>query len=212
MISKRLKEIANLVDKNKVVFDVGSDHALLPCFLVEEGISEKVYAGDIALGPLENGKATIEKYGLEGKVISVFSDGLKMASKDVDIVTISGMGYQTVEHILNDSDISRYQYLIVQINKDVDLLRKYISDHGYTIEDEKVVHDDFYYEIIKFSCDLHDPYSELEIKYGPILLERKDEEFINYLKYKKDKLIEINKKANKQDIAETISQIEEILK
>ena len=212
MISKRLKEIASLVDQNKVVFDVGSDHALLPCFLVEKGISSKVYAGDIALGPLENAKSTIEKYGLQGKVIPVFSDGLKMANKDVDIVTISGMGYQTVEHILNDSDISKYQYLIIQINKDVDLLRKYISDHGYTIEDERIVFDDFYYEIVKFSCDLHDPYTDQEIKYGPILLQRKDEIFINYLNFKKDKLIEINKQANKQEIADTIKEIEEILK
>lgn len=212
MISKRLKEIASLVDKNKVVFDVGSDHALLPCFLVDEGIVNKAYAGDIALGPLDNGKKTIEKMNLTGKVIPVFSDGLKMANKDVDVVIISGMGYQTVEHILNDSDISKYQYLIVQINKDVDLLRKYISDHNYTIEDEKVVFDDFYYEIIKFSCDLHDAYTEKEIKYGPILLKRKDKEFIDYLNYKKSKLIEINAKANKQEYAKTISEIEEILK
>lgn len=211
MISKRLKEIANLVDSNKVVFDVGSDHALLPCFLVSEGICKKAYAGDIALGPLDNATNTIKKYGLEGKVIPVFSDGLKLASKDVDVVTISGMGYGTVEHILNDCDPSRYQYFIVQINKDVGLLRKYISDHNYTIEDERVVHDDFYYEIIKFSCDLHDPYTDFEIKYGPILLARKDEEFINYLKHKRNKLIQINVSANKQEYEDTIKEIESIL-
>lgn len=212
MISKRLKQIADLVDTNKVVFDVGSDHALLPCFLVQEGIINKAYAGDIALGPLDNAKSTIEKLGLTGKVIPVFSDGLKMANKDVDVVTISGMGYQTVEHILNDSDISKYQYIIVQINKDVNLLRQYISDHNYTIEDERVVYDSFYYEIVKFSCDLHDSYTEKEINYGPILLKRKDEEFINYLNFKKNRLIEINEKANKPEFTKTILEIEEILK
>ena len=212
MISKRLQEIASLVDQNKVVFDVGSDHALLPCFLVSNGICPKAYAGDIALGPLENASSTIEKYNLQDKVIPVFSDGLKMAKNDVDVVIISGMGYNTVKHILDEADVSRYQYFIVQINKDVDLLRKYISDHNYTIEDEKVVHDDFYYEIIKFSGDLHDAYSNLEIKYGPVLLKRKDESFIEYLKYKKDKLIEINKSANKAEYAFTINEIETILK
>ena len=40
-----------LIERNKVVFDVGSDHALLPSFLVENGICDKVYAGEIALGP-----------------------------------------------------------------------------------------------------------------------------------------------------------------
>ena len=76
MISPRLLQIAMLVEKNKVVFDVGSDHALLPCFLVENGICEKVYAGEIAEGPLNHVKETVEKKGLQGKIIPVFSDGL----------------------------------------------------------------------------------------------------------------------------------------
>ena len=212
MISKRLQEISKMIDKNRVVFDVGSDHALLPCFLVEQGICEKVYAGDIALGPLEHAKSTIEKYSLEGKVIPVFSDGLKLARNDVDVVVISGMGYYTIEHILNEADVSRYQYFVVQSNTDVDMLRKYLSNHNYTIEDEKVVHDDFYYQIIKFSADYHEQYTEIEIKYGPILLKNKDEEFINFLNYTKGKLVEINKKANKQEYQDKISEINNILK
>ena len=61
MISNRLLQIAMLVERNKVVFDVGSDHALLPCFLLQKGISEKVYAGEIAEGPLNKVKEAVEK-------------------------------------------------------------------------------------------------------------------------------------------------------
>lgn len=211
MISSRLLQIAMLVDKNKVVFDVGSDHALLPCFLVENGISKKVYAGDIAQGPLNTGIQNIKKRNLEGKVIPVFSDGLAKAEDDVDIVIISGMGYHTIKHILDNCEIERYQYFIVQPNTDVELLRKYISDHNYTIEDERVVYDEFYYQIIKFSADLHDPYSDLEIKYGPILLKRKDEVFIDYLEDLMNRLIDINDKANKQEYTDTIEEIRQIL-
>lgn len=211
IISKRLQEIANMVDENKVVFDVGSDHALLPCFLLSSGKCKKAYAGDIALGPLDRAKESIEKYGLTGKVIPVFSDGLKLARNDVDIVTISGMGYFTIEHILNECDVSKYQYFIVQSNKDVELLRRYISDHNYTIEDEKVVYDVFYYEIIKFSADYHDSYTELEIKYGPILLERRDSTFIEYLEYKLNKLKKINEVAKKDDYAFKINELEALL-
>ena len=200
-----------MIERNKVVFDVGSDHALLPCFLIENGISKKVYAGEIAEGPLQNAKQTIEKRGLEGKIIPVFSDGLAKAADDVDIVVIAGMGYHTIKHILESCDVSRYQYFIVQSNTDVDMLRAYISEKGYTIEDEKVVYDDFYYQVIRFSADLHDPYSDLEIKYGPILLKRRDEVFLAYLKQTLDKLNEINLIANKAEIAEKISEIEKIL-
>ena len=200
-----------MIERNKVVFDVGSDHALLPCFLIENGISKKVYAGEIAEGPLQNVKQTSEKRGLEGKIIPVFSDGLAKAADDVDIVVIAGMGYHTIKHILESCDVSRYQYFIVQSNTDVDLLRAYISEKGYTIEDEKVVYDDFYYQVIRFSADLHDPYSDLEIKYGPILLKRRDEVFLAYLKQTLDKLKEINVIAKKAEIAEKISEIEKIL-
>ena len=211
MLSSRLLQIAMLVDRNKVVFDVGSDHALLPCFLVENGISNKVYAGEIAQGPLNAGIANIKKRNLEGRVIPVFSDGLVKAEDDVDIVIIAGMGYHTIKHILDNCEIERYQYFIVQPNTDVELLRQYISDHNYTIEDERVVFDDFYYQIIKFSADLHEPYNEMQIKYGPILLERKDEVFIAYLNDLLNRLKQINEKANKEEYTDTINEIEQIL-
>ena len=211
MISPRLLQIAMLVEKNKVVFDVGSDHALLPCFLVENNISPKVYAGEIALGPLNKAKENIEKHHLEDKVIPVFSDGLAKAEDDVDIVIIAGMGYHTIKHILDSCDVYKYQYFLIQSNSDVELVRQYISDHMYTIEDERVVYDGFYYQIIRFSADLHEPYTELEIKYGPINLKRRDEVFISYLLDYKKRLENINVTANKAEYSQIIREIEEIL-
>jgi tRNA (adenine22-N1)-methyltransferase len=121
------------------------------------------------------------------------------------------MGYHTIRHILDQCDVCRYQYFLVQANNNVELLRRYLSEHFYTIEDEKVVYDGFYYQIIRFSADLHDPYTEKEIKYGPILLQRRDEVFLAYLKDLKEKLIRINQEAHKEDYALTIKEIEEIL-
>jgi len=186
MISKRLIEIANLVDKNKTVIDVGTDHAMLPCFLVNNKISNKVYASDNKVGPLKAATSNITYYHLEDKIFTILSDGLTNCPEDVDIVNINGMGYYTVEKILNNYDISRFDKLIIQINKHTDLLRKYISDHHYTILDEKIIKDDFYYEVVVFNCKYHDSYNNLEIEYGPINLKRKDQEFINYLKYQYD--------------------------
>lgn len=211
MISDRLAAIAYMIDKNKVVFDVGCDHGLLPCFLVESGISPKAYAGDIAIGPLQKAKENIEKRRLEEKVIPVLSDGLAKANNDVDVVVISGMGYHTIKHILDSADVSMYQYFLIQSNTDVDLVRRYISEHMYTIEDERIVFDGFYYQIIKFSADMHEKYSEKEIKYGPILLKKKDHIYMDYLKNRRDKLIEINKTANKAEYEAEIKEIEDIL-
>lgn len=211
MISKRLLQIADLVEENKAVFDVGSDHALLPCFLVEKGICPKAYAGEIAEGPLNSGKQNIIRHGLEGKVIPVLSDGLDNAPDDVDIVIIAGMGFHTIRHILDHCNVAQYRYFLVQPNTDVELFREYISSHGYTIEDERIVHDGFYYQIIRFCADPHEPYTDLEIKYGPILLKRRDKAFLDYLEWRMDRLKRINKKAGKEDFARTINEIGQIL-
>ena len=211
MISKRLIEIAKLVQRNKVVFDVGSDHGQLPCFLLKEGIVEKAYAGDINEGPLSSAKANISKLHLEGKVIPVLSDGLANAPEDVKQVVISGMGYYTIEHILDNADVSKYDYFVVQSNTDVNYLRKYISDHNWTITNEKAVHDGFYYQIVCFTTERHETYSDMEIKYGPVLLEKMDETFKEYLNDQIRKLNTIYSKSNNPEILGTIKEIENLL-
>ena len=211
MLSKRLLEISKLINEDKVVFDVGSDHALLPCFLVKEGIISKAYACDNKEGPLNKAIENIKKYHLEGKVIPVLSNGIDDIKDDVEIITICGMGYYTVKSILENKDLSKYNKIIVQVNKDADLLRKFINDKNFTIEDEIVVFDGFYYEVEVFSAKSHNKYGGLEIKYGPILLQKRDKVFIDYLKDKKKVLEEVYKKSNNPSKLETINEIEQIL-
>lgn len=211
MISERLIKIANMVDKNKIVFDVGSDHGLLPCFLCLNNFCDKAYAGDINQGPLNQAKKNIQKYHLQKNVFPILSAGLNNAPDDVEIVIISGMGYYTAKEIIDNCDVNKYQYFIVQINNDVLKLRQYLSDCHYTIIDETMVFDKFYYQIIKFNSDYHESYSDLQIKYGPILLDRRDQSFLNYLKYERNKLSLINEKAHKLNYERKIQEIDSIL-
>ena len=181
MLSKRLLEIAKLVDKNKVVYDIGSDHGLLPCFLVTNHISNKVYAVDNKIGPLNHAKETIDKYNLNDKVIPLLSDGLDDVKDDGQIIVIAGMGYYTVMDIFEGKDLSRYEKIIVQVNKDVDKLRQYISDHNYTIVDEVILKEDKFYQIVVFNTEYHEKYSDIEIAFGPILLQKKEDILLEYL-------------------------------
>lgn len=181
MLSKRLLEIAKLVDKNKVVYDIGSDHGLLPCFLVTNHISNKVYAVDNKIGPLNHAKETIDKYNLNDKVIPLLSDGLDDVKDDGQIIVIAGMGYYTVMDIFEGKDLSKYEKIIVQVNKDVDKLRQYISDHNYTIVDEVILKEDKFYQIVVFNTEYHEKYSDIEIAFGPILLQKKEDILLEYL-------------------------------
>lgn len=211
MLSKRLLEIAKLVDENKVVYDIGSDHALLPCFLVTNKISQKVYAVDNKIGPLNHAKETIEKHGLQGKVIPLLSDGLNDVKDDGQIIVIAGMGYYTVMDIFKGKDLSKYEKIIVQVNKDVDKLRQFVSDNNYTILDEVILKEDKFYQIIVFNTNYHKSYSEKEIAYGPILLKKKDDILLEYLKDLKERYISHNKDASVKELNKKISELDSVI-
>lgn len=211
MLSKRLNKIAELVDENKVVYDVGSDHGLLPCFLVLNNKCPKVYAVDNKKGPLNKAIANIEYYGLQDKVIPILSNGIEDIKDDVDIITLAGMGFYTVKDILDNKDLTKYEKIIVQVNKDTSLLRQWISDNEYSIIDECVVHDDFYYEIVVFNASKGPKLSPLELKYGPINLRNKTDTFLQYLAYKRLKLASVNASAHKIEYEETIEEINDII-
>ena len=212
MLSKRLTEVTKFIETNKVVYDVGSDHGLLPCFLVMKKIAKKAYASDNKIGPLNKAKANIKKYELEGKVIPILADGIEKIEEDVNIITICGMGYFTVKHILDGKDLSNYDKIVVQVNNHVPKLRKWISDNNYTIIDETIVKDDFFYEIVVFNSSKSRQLTDLEIEYGPINLKKRDKIFIEYLKDKKNKLNKINVSAKKPLYSEKIKQIDVIIK
>lgn len=211
MLSNRLKEIAKLVDKNKVVYDIGSDHGLLPCFLVANGICQKAYAVDNKVGPLNHAKETIDKYGLEGKVIPLLSDGLNDVKQDGQIIVIAGMGYYTVMDIFNGKDLSKYEKIIVQVNKDVDKLRQFISNNNYTIIDEVIVKEDKFYQIVVFSTKHHEQYNDLQIAYGPILLEKKDNTLLEYLKDLKERYKHHNKDASVNELNKKINELDRVI-
>ena len=91
-ISNRLKCVASLVNKGARVADIGTDHAYLPIYLVQNGISNKVYACDVRKEPLRRAQLHIDEYGLSDKITTQLCDGLKGINKgDVDTVTICGM-------------------------------------------------------------------------------------------------------------------------
>ena len=211
MLSRRLLEIAKLVDKNKVVYDIGSDHGLLPCFLVTNHISNKVYAVDNKIGPLNHAKETIDKYNLNGKVIPLLSDGLTDVKDDGQIIVIAGMGYYTVMDIFEGKDLSKYEKIIVQVNKDVDKLREYISDHNYTIVDEVILREDKFYQIVVFDTEYHEKYSDIEIAYGPILLQKRGNILLEYLKDLKQRYSYHNKDMSVDKLNKKISELDRVI-
>lgn len=180
----RLKKIAEMVQKGMIVADIGTDHAFLPVMLVRDGISSKVYACDIAKGPLKAAKETIENAGLTDNISTILCDGLNDVPEDVNCIVIAGMGFVTASGILERGikRLDNMKQIIVEVNRDTVSMRRWISEHGFTITDEVYVNDRNHdYISISFNTSMHRPYSEEECILGPVLFSRKEKNYMEYL-------------------------------
>ncbi|MBR2552786.1 MAG: SAM-dependent methyltransferase [Erysipelotrichaceae bacterium] len=180
-LSKRLKIIAECIDRCDVMYDVGTDHAYLPCYAVAEGLAKKAYAGDNKPGPLQNAKENIQQLQLEGRVIPLLADGIGETPELIDTVVISGLGPDTALQIMNDSLGRGIKRWIIQVNKGSEQIRSFLSEHHFTILNERCVRDGYYYQIIVFSQEEHAPYSEEEILLGPVLMKNREADYIDYV-------------------------------
>ena len=152
MLNQRLLACANFVRQNAHVCDVGTDHAQLPVYLIENGIAEKVIASDIVPKPLESAKRTISAHGLGDIIQTVLSDGLQQIPPDglTDIV-IAGMGGETIVHILENCPFPLEDMrLIFQPMTKAETLREWLYLNAFDIVQETFVKDGkFVYVIMR---------------------------------------------------------------
>lgn len=138
-LSLRLKLIASLVPKGARVCDIGTDHALLPIYLIENNIAEFVIATDIRPLPLENAKKNVTASGVSGIELRL-CDGLSAVKKsEVDTVIIAGIGGEVISGIISRAELIRnqpYPLLILQPTTSAEALRRYLYENGFEIKTE----------------------------------------------------------------------------
>lgn len=183
-LSKRLQAIANLIIKYKqgeVLADIGTDHAYLPCYLVDEGVIEKAYACDIASGPINASIETIQSNQLEKYVIPLLGSGMNpILDKSVDMISICGMGGKLTVDILDENrEFLNHHRFILQSNIGLEVLREYLYKQNMRIIDEDIIKDAHHiYEIIV--CEKTEDvfsYNENDFYFGPCLRTHKSELF-----------------------------------
>lgn len=162
-LNNRLFHCSEFVTRGGIACDVGTDHAYLATYLVGMGISKSAVACDIAEGPLEAARATVERCGLQDSVKLVLSDGLdKVVADGITDVIIAGMGGELISKIVLRADWLRNEVnLVLQPQSKADDLRRDLYKNGFGILKEKACTDgDFVYTImnVKFTSD----YKELD--------------------------------------------------
>lgn len=202
MLSLRLKTIASLVDKGASVVDIGTDHAYIPIYLVQNNITDKVLASDVSEKVINYSKRNIIENGLEKKIPTIVSDGFKNIDRCFDIAIIAGMGTHAIMDILtNGKNVS--DTLIIQSNNDLDKLRYFMNELGYRIDIEKVIYEEKYYTIIKYRKG-QEVLSEEEILFGK-------SGNVSYYKYLLEKYINLYHISKKQKFLDYSKILEKII-
>lgn len=147
-MSERLITIADMLAGESfftTVADVGCDHGYISIYLVQSGIADAAIAMDVRKGPLSGALSNVRDYGLEGRITTRLSDGLKELNKDeADGLVIAGMGGKLMIRILEDGKPLELgiRTAILQPQSELSEFRQYLRDKGYSILDERIVLED----------------------------------------------------------------------
>lgn len=141
MLSARLGTVAGLVPEGARFADIGTDHAYLPVWLLLHGVITCAIATDLRSGPLQRARQTAQRYQVTPHMSFRLGDGLDCLRPDeADTITIAGMGGETISDILAAAPwtkLGRYR-LLLQPMSALDDLRRWLSGHGYCIEQEQL--------------------------------------------------------------------------
>lgn len=183
-INNRLKKIADFVPEQAKVMDIGCDHALLDIYLVKHKHILKCVASDVAEAPLDAALKNITSYQVKDQVETRLGNGLDVYSSELDTVVISGLGGKTMQGIFNKhlEKLKTISTIILSPNNYQMDIKKFLCRHGYYIEDEIFIKErKIIYQIIQFKKGKK-RYSSLQYFFGPILLQRKGDLFLEFYK------------------------------
>ena len=138
------------------IVDVGTDHAYLPIYLVEQGMVSHALACDINEGPIESARANIRAAGLEGRIETLRTDGLLGTEYfSPDHILIFGMGGELIARILSDAPWIRTEKisLVLQPMSRVSFLRRWLLENGFSVTGESISFKEKYYQTIEARFD-----------------------------------------------------------
>lgn len=227
-IPLRLLSVAKEVIPGKPMADIGSDHALLPIYLISEEICPFVICGEFKDGPYARTNQAVTLHGLGESIEVRQGDGFEvLTSSEVATVVLAGMGGNTIIDILQRSLVKARSFdrLVLQPMNAIPELRALVNRWGWKIEKETVVWDGDYYINISVAPRIWEEYhfTRMELEYGPYLMrnawQQSVREYYESLILKYSRLLEGIPQGSKEramnrrlDFEAKIKELEEILR
>ncbi|MUT66691.1 class I SAM-dependent methyltransferase [Paenibacillus sp. NEAU-GSW1] len=146
-ISKRLQTIADFVTPDGRAADIGSDHAMLPVYLLQTRRVASAIAGELNQGPYEAACKQAADAGLTYKLSVRRGDGLSVLQPgETDTITIAGMGGALMSEILEagfqTGKLEGVSELVLQPNVGEDLVRSWLLKRGWYLQAEAILEED----------------------------------------------------------------------
>ena len=205
-LSERMQKIAELVIEGESCADVGTDHGLIPLYLLQNQICPSVYLTDIAEGPLDRARHNAMEYGVSGNMEFILGPGLKpLSSCSPSTVIIAGMGGEMIASILEESKeaAAGVKRFIFQPRTRESVLRKYLQDNGFLISGEYLVKEaGRICQIITVDRDCDSPEimsSETDYEIPPFLEKNRIGYFSEFLDHKIEKTESVISELNNSD-------------
>ncbi|TCI56456.1 tRNA (adenine-N(1))-methyltransferase [Exiguobacterium sp. SH1S21] len=186
-LDRRLKRVVDFIPAGSILADIGSDHAYVPCYLVQQGIIDRAIAGEVNQGPMEAAKAQVELIGASSKIDVRLGDGLAVLNEDeATCISICGMGGSLIRSILESGcdKLGVIKRLVLQPNVDGQQVREWLLESGFVLVAETIVEEnDKIYEILVGERGTETRYSADEtertwqLMFGPELLKNRPEPF-----------------------------------
>ena len=147
-LSPRLRMAAELVPRSgrdMFLVDVGTDHAYLPVWLLQNQEEDRRFAGviaaDLRKGPLDRAVRTAREAGCRDRIDFRLCDGLSCVERaQAQVVVIAGMGGETIVHILKNAPWRDWSgiTLILQPMSSMPQLRRWLGENGFCIRREEL--------------------------------------------------------------------------
>ena len=210
-ISKRIKFLIDLCPNFKTYADIGCDHGYTALNLIQTKKCKFVYCVDIHLLSLEKAKILFQNNNIQDKAKFYCCDGFcdltKQERDEIDCAVIAGMGGIETIKIL---DIYKPQNLVLQPMHNQKELREYLIKNNYTIKKDIVFSEKnkFYTFLLCEKSDNITLYSDFELEFGK---SQNNIDYINYIKFQKEKYIKIFRKTNNEHILNVLQNLENVL-
>jgi len=193
-INDRLMTAIPLVRRGRRFADIGTDHAYLPIYLLQNDLIGSAIAADINRGPLDKAEENIKKFGLEDKIRTVLCDGLSgIGHTEADDIAVFGMGGELIIQILDEAPWLKNteKRLILQPMTHPEKLREYLAKNGFKILGESLCIDRE--KIYQTICAEYDgvcrEFDEFTLLFGEHNLKEKSELLHSLMLAEKKKLI-----------------------